>query len=91
MVEPIEKLLMVAHQNTEYCRNAANEGPKLAPAAILRVDDATDLNLEHGVQLDAERTNNLNDAPTLAYNKLLGQTFFRNKMEGIWFKSVSQG
>ena len=41
--------------------------------------------------VDPKRENNLNDAPTLAFNKLLGQPFFRNKMEAIWFKSRSHG
>ena len=47
--------------------------------------------LDPDAVVDPERKNNLNNAPTLAFNKLLGQSVFRNKMEGIWFKSVSQG
>ena len=39
--------------------------------------------------MDNSRENNLNNAPTLAFNKLIGQQFFRNKMEGIWFNSRS--
>ena len=31
----------------------------------------------------------LNDAPTLAFNRLLGRQFYRSKMEAIWARAIA--
>ena len=91
LVEPLEEKLLAPHYNTTDGRNEKNVGPLVAAGAVLRHEDFTDENpppVQNGV-VDRKRENNLNNAPTLAFNKLLGQPFFRNKMEAIWFKSRS--
>ena len=92
-IQPLEKLLAFPHYDSHDGRNENKVGPLVAAGTVLRHEDPTDLIAPPNVNLvvDNSRENNLNNAPTLAFNKLMGQPFFRNKMEGIWFKSRSHG
>ena len=88
-----EKFLFQTHYKTDYGKNIRNEGPKCAAGLSFR-------HLYNAV--DARRHNNsgfaetvfadsFNDAPTLAFNRLLGGPFYRSKMEAILARAVALG
>ena len=86
----LEKLVVQKHYNTDDGCNPDFVAPRVCPATVLRENENTDVILEPLVPVEHDPKLKLNDAPTLAMNKLLGQPFFRNLMEGIWFGARSQ-
>ena len=80
---------MQKHYNTEYGNNPDFIGPKITPAIVLRENQPTDVIVDNQAPVENDPKLKLNNAPTLAMNKLLGEPFFRNLMEGIWFGARS--
>ena len=87
-------MLALPHYNGDYAANARSEGPKCVAGTCFRnLYDEEDLVEYDLAALDPPLPESfqeaLNDAPTLAFNRLLGRQFFRSKMEGIWARAIA--
>ena len=92
MLSPYEDALNHFFYQGDYGENKHQyTGPQVTAGSCMRVfaDTAPDFvpqQPENNQQPDPHWANQLNDAPALAFNRLLGEKFLRSKMEAVWMK-----
>ena len=93
MLPIFETLLSQPHYRSDYGYNQRKEGPQCAAGLSFRAyytgEEAKRPNLRP--YAETIYADPLNDAPTLAFNRLLGAQFYRSKMEGIWARAIALG